>query len=206
MATPGGGASSAPPPVIPEPWSQRKNYVSQPMDETTRLLEELESAKKFVERDIWKPKCNMPSSFSGKPGAVQSWVAHMDAYVSALSSHEALAIATTYLEGEAFSLWTSYNTDNDVASGSDLSEALQLRLNPLNQVQAARDLLHKCVLTPRRVDVQQDVPVDRYGHPRAHDGRKGGLLQPCAQVIYLGGALHKEVLLSRDSFGRRPQC
>lgn len=52
-------------------------------------------------------------------------------------------MATSYMQREAFTWWQRYAGKADVTDWPTLREALQLRFNPLNKVQAARDLLHK---------------------------------------------------------------
>ena len=83
-----------------------------------------------------------PSPFSGKVGTIDSWCAHMDSYLTGTDPAEAVRIACTYLEGEAFSWWHTYRDQADVKDWTTLRAALVRRFNPLNKVQAARNKLH----------------------------------------------------------------
>lgn len=51
-------------------------------------------------------------------------------------------MATSCLQGEAFSWWQNYSGAARVTDWPTLREALKVRFNPLIKVQAARDLLH----------------------------------------------------------------
>ena len=140
MAPNNGGTSGVAPAMTPESWAQMTACVNQLAAESQQLREELDLARSA---NTTRPKANRPSAFTGKPGTVDAWVAHMDTYVAGASDTAALAIVKTYLEGEAFSWLRSHEADHEVRDWPALREALQRRFNPLNKVQAARDLLHK---------------------------------------------------------------
>ena len=52
-------------------------------------------------------KLNKPLLFSSKSGAIEAWCSQVDAYVSGSEPDEACRIASTYLDGEAFTWWQS---------------------------------------------------------------------------------------------------
>jgi len=130
-------------PVTPEQWAQMTTYVQSLLSDTERLKEQLAATQQQVGRSSGGPKPNKPTTFSGKPGTVDAWVSHMDLYLTGAESAQALAIAKTYLQGEAFSWFQAYATTSAVADWPTLREALQYRFSPLNKEQAARDMLHK---------------------------------------------------------------
>eukprot|EP00170_Pyropia_yezoensis_P004306 contig_17623_g4318 len=89
------------------------------------------------------PQLNKPAPFSGRAGAIDSWASHMDTYVAKATAAEAMLLATSHLQGEAFTWWQTYAEKSEMTNWRTLREALKLPFNPLNKVLAARDLLHK---------------------------------------------------------------
>ncbi|GAB0497616.1 hypothetical protein MMPV_008951 [Pyropia vietnamensis] len=130
------------PEMTSENWAKMAAYVEKLGQEAEQLRRELEAAKVHVPSAV-RPQLNKPNCFSGRPGSIDAWAAHMDVYVSGATPTEALLVATSYLEGEAFSWWQSYSARSEVCDWQTLREALKNRFNPPNKVQAARDLLHK---------------------------------------------------------------
>jgi len=89
------------------------------------------------------PKLNKQSAFSGRPGTIDTWASHKDTYLSGAAPSDALLVATSYLQGEAFSWWQTYAETTQVNDWPSIREALKTRFRLLNKVHAARDLLHK---------------------------------------------------------------
>ena len=92
-----------------------------------------------------RPKLRKPELFKGK-GSVHSWIEHMDNYLQGSEPTQALAIATSYLDGNAHEWWIVFRTTqegSDVKTWDDLKEALRKRFQPLNKKKAARDKLAK---------------------------------------------------------------
>lgn len=139
-----GSNSGAPNPaaISMENWAKVTTYVEKLGQEIEQLQHELTATKAQLPASD-KPKLNKPTTFSGRPGTVDAWVSHMDAYVAKADRSEALHVATSYLQGEAFAWWTAHADTNQVMDWPTFREALKIRFNPLNKVQAARDLLHK---------------------------------------------------------------
>lgn len=136
----GGGGSAT---VTPEAWTQITSYVQSLLADTARLKEQLTATQAHVVQAPSGPKPNKPNTFSGKLGTVDAWVSHMDQYLAGTDPGQALAIAKTYLQGEAFAWYQSYAASSAVADWPSLRDAMTHRFNPLNKEQAARNLLHK---------------------------------------------------------------
>ena len=110
---------------------------------TTAELAELKRTSSTNQGTQPKAKINKPGSFSGKAYQVESWCAHMDTYVRSETPQEALDIALSYLEGEAFSWWRAIGSNAGISTWDELSEHLQKRFSPLNKQESARDKLHR---------------------------------------------------------------
>ena len=86
-----------------------------------------------------------PKPFRGK-GSIQSWVVHMDNYVSHATVDKKLAIAVSFLEGNAHEWWIVHSTmeaEHNVHTWEQLKQALLKRFQPLNKTKIARDRLAK---------------------------------------------------------------
>ncbi|GAB0498074.1 hypothetical protein MMPV_009415 [Pyropia vietnamensis] len=118
------------------------SYLEKLGQETEQLRLELATARAQAPGSE-KPKLNKPSAFSGRPGTIDAWASHMDSYVAKANPAEALHLAVSYLQGEAFAWWQAHAAKSQVQDWGTLREALKIRFNPLNKIQAARDLLHK---------------------------------------------------------------
>lgn len=135
-STAGDGTPAA---ISADTWAEMTSFVNRLGQETEQLRRELAASRPRSD----KPKLNKPAPFSGRTGAIDAWASHMDTYVAKATAEEALLVATSYLQGEAFTWWQTFTGKSEVTSWPTLREALKLRFNPLNKVQAARDLLHK---------------------------------------------------------------
>lgn len=90
------------PEMTSENWAKMAAYVEKLGQEAEQMRRELEAANVHVPSAV-RPQLNKPNSFSGRPGSIDTWAAHMDVSVSGATPTEALLVATSYLEGEAFS-------------------------------------------------------------------------------------------------------
>eukprot|EP00170_Pyropia_yezoensis_P002209 contig_9276_g2213 len=115
------------------------SFVNKLGKETEQLRRDLAASR--PRSDV--PKLNKPAPFSSRAGAIDSWASHKDTCVSKATSEEALLVATSHLQGEAFAWWQTYTGKSEVTDWPTLREALKQRFNPLNKLQAARDLRHK---------------------------------------------------------------
>ena len=90
-------------------------------------------------------KFRKPEPFKGK-GSILSWVVHMENYIRNTPSAQAMAIAISYLEGNAHEWWIVHSTTpegSQIATWAALKEALLARFQPLNKAKVARDRLGK---------------------------------------------------------------
>lgn len=141
MASGSTSGASTPAAISAENWAEITSYVKKLGQETEQLRLDLATTATLPSFD--KPKLSKPTAFFGRAGAIDAWASHMDTYVAKATPGEALLIATSYLQGEAFSWWQTHAGKADISDWPTLREALKVRFNPLNKVQAARDLLHK---------------------------------------------------------------
>lgn len=183
-----GAAVSAP---SADAWNQLTAFVSQMSDELKSHKVELAETKKQLSDANTKignggpanARPNKPAVFSGKSGTIEAWCSHMDSYVRLTDPDEACRIASTYLDGEAFTWWHTYSRATAVPDWTTLRAALIRRFSPLNKAQAARDKLHswrqvKDVGTFNRtfLSVLLDIPditeaekIDRYSRGLKRD-------------------------------------
>ena len=90
------------------------------------------------------PKPQKPPAFNGK-GSVDSWATHMDQYVASLDGTSALALAVTYISGDAHEWWLAHckTVHPTPTQWEELRNAILIRYNPLNKVKIARDKLSR---------------------------------------------------------------
>ncbi len=108
-------------------WAQATNMLSQlhgQLQSTTAELTELKKRAGNPQTAQAKAKINKPGPFSGKPFQVESWCAHMNSYARSQSPEEALDIAVSYLDGEAFPWWTAIGSKANILKWNELSENL----------------------------------------------------------------------------------
>lgn len=55
-----------------------------------------------------KPKLYKMAPSCGRSGTINTWDCHRDTYVANATTDEALIVATSYFQGEAFSSWQMY--------------------------------------------------------------------------------------------------
>lgn len=92
-----------------------------------------------------RSKLRKPESYKGK-GSIQSWIMHMDNYTNGAPPDQAMAIAVSFLDGNAHEWWivhSSTNEGRDISTWDHLKQALLKRFQPLNKTKIARDRLAK---------------------------------------------------------------
>ena len=124
-------------------WTQMTNAIAQLNERLQKTTTELTELKSRAALPRTKAKLNKPGSFNGKASQVEAWCAHMDSYVGSEDPREARDIALTYLEGEAFSWWTSIGVKSNIDTWQRLRDHLKHRFSPFNKQETARDKLHK---------------------------------------------------------------
>eukprot|EP00171_Calliarthron_tuberculosum_P016938 IDg16938t1 len=87
---------------------------------------------------------NKPHKFSGKPSEnLESFLGHMDLYLSQTPIHQHLDIAVSYLMDDAYNWCRVMNSIEPIRSWADLKLRMTERFSPINKTKAARDKLAK---------------------------------------------------------------
>lgn len=123
--------------------SNLTNALGQANQANIQLLQQIQTD--HTNDPASRPRLRKPEPFKGK-SPINSWVVHMDNYLTTASPEESLPIAVSYLEGSAHEWWIAYQSTPEgsiVTSWIDLRSALLKRFQPLNKQKAARDKLAK---------------------------------------------------------------
>ena len=168
-------------------------FVQHLGDGLEKTKDELTRTKHLLATKDHAAKPHKPSLFFGKSGTIEAWCSHMDAYVSGSEPDEACRIACTYLDGEAFTWWQSYNAATSVPDWDTLRTCLIRRFNRLKKVQAARNKLHRwrqlkdvgsfnktfLSIVMDIADITESETIDRYSH-----GLKRAIFEPLCIRTY----------------------
>lgn len=107
------------------------------------LKEQLVATKLQIGRPQGGPTLNKPNTFSGKPETLDAWVSHMDQGFSGTDPLQAFAVATKYLQGDAFGWYQSVTAKRTIADWPSPCDAVIHGFHPLNKEEAPQNLLHK---------------------------------------------------------------
>lgn len=112
MASNSTSGNDTPAAISADTWAEMTSFVNRLGQETEQLRRELAASRPRSEM----PKLNKPAPFSGRAGAIDAWASHMDTYVAKATAAEALLVASSYLQGEAFSWWQTYAEKSEVTN------------------------------------------------------------------------------------------